>query len=89
MQTKHILTMSLLMLLMAVSATAQAGSTISDRSYWPSEARQARQSAPSRTDQRSDVNSAFAYDRTTSTVSPAIISSEGSSRPYQGGPKGR
>jgi hypothetical protein len=86
MQTKHLLTLSLLMPLMAVSATAQAGSTISDRSYWPSEA---RQSAPPRTDLRPDVNSAFAYDRTTSTLQPAIVNGEGSSRSYQGGPKGR
>ncbi|WGD50162.1 hypothetical protein QA641_31750 [Bradyrhizobium sp. CB1650] len=86
MQTKHLLTMSLLMPLMAVSATAQAGSTISDRSYWPSEA---RQSTSPRADQQRGVNSAFAYDRTPSTLQPAITSSEGWSRPYQGGPKGR
>jgi len=86
MQTKHLLTMSLLMPLMAVSATAQAGSTISDRNYRPSEA---RQSTPPRADLQRGVNSAFAYDRTTSTLQPAMVNSEGASRPYQGGPKGR
>jgi hypothetical protein len=86
MQTKHLLTMSLVMSLVAVSATARAGSTISDRSYWPSEA---RQSTPFRSELQPAVASAFAYDRTTLTLQPAIINGEGSSRPYQGGPKGR
>src|ERR1700730_15577138 len=40
MLTKHLLAISLVLPLVAVSATAQAGSTISDKSYWPSEARQ-------------------------------------------------
>jgi hypothetical protein len=78
--------MSLLMPLMAVSATAQAGSTISDRSYWPSEA---RQSTPHQADLERGVNSAFAYDSTNSAPQPAMTNVEGWSRPYQGGPKGR
>lgn len=86
MQTKHLLTLSLLMPLMAVSATAQAGATISDKRYWPSEA---TQGTPQRNDLQPGVNSAFAYDRTTSTLLPAIVNGDGSSRPYQGGPKGR
>jgi hypothetical protein len=86
MQTKHLLTLSFSMSLMAISATAQAGSTISDRSYWPSEA---RQSTAVGADQQRGVNSAFAYDRTTSTQQPIITNGEGWSRPYQGGPKGR
>jgi hypothetical protein len=78
--------MSLVMSLVAVSATARAGSTISDRSCWPSEA---RHSTPFRSELQPTVDSAFAYDRTTSTLQPAIINGEeGSSRPYQGGPKG-
>ena len=36
MSTKHILTLSLLLPLVAISATAHAGSTITDKSYWPS-----------------------------------------------------
>jgi hypothetical protein len=71
--------------LMAISATAYAGSTISDKSYWPSEA---RQTASLRAE--SHPNSAFAYDRATSSLRPAttVIGGE-AARPYQGGPKGR
>jgi hypothetical protein len=57
MQTKHLLTMPLVMSLVTVSATARAGSTISDRSYWPSEA---RQSTPFRSELPPAVDSAFA-----------------------------
>lgn len=39
MLTNRLLTISLLLSLVAISATAHAGSTISDKSYWPSEAR--------------------------------------------------
>jgi hypothetical protein len=86
MLTKHLLTMSLLVSFVAISATAQAGSTISDKSYWPSEA---RRSAPFGIGARADVNSAFAYDRTTSAVVPATVAAAGSAPRYQGGPKGR
>jgi hypothetical protein len=72
--------------LMAISATAYAGSTITDKSYWPSEA---RQSAQTRTvGPQSDLNSAFAYDR--ARLQPATNANEGGSAwRYQGGPKGR
>jgi len=40
MLTKPLLTISLLLPLVAISATAHAGSTITDKSYWPSAARQ-------------------------------------------------
>jgi hypothetical protein len=87
MPNKHLLTISLLLPLVAISATAQAGSTISDRSYWPSEA---RQTAPIGIGSRADVNSAFAYDRTTSSLQPATgASGVYSPRRYEGGPKGR
>ena len=43
MSTKHLFTISLLLPLVAISATAQAGSTISDKSYSPSEVRQSVQ----------------------------------------------
>lgn len=45
MSTKHLLAISLFLPLLALSATAHAGSTITDKSYWPNEA---RQSAPNR-----------------------------------------
>jgi hypothetical protein len=87
MSNKHLLTISLLLPLVAISATAQAGSTISDKSYWPSEA---RRSAPIGIGSRADVNSAFAYDRTTSSLQPATgASGVDSTRRYQGGPKER
>src|SRR6266404_1455868 len=86
MSTKHLLTISLLLPLVAISATARAGSTITDKSYWPNEA---RQSAPIRTGSQADVNSAFAYDRAMSRVEPGTINGGGPAPHYQGGPKGR
>ena len=88
MSTKHLRTISLLLPLMAISATAHAGSTITDKSYWPSEARQSAQNA-SAVSQR-DVNSAFAYNRPALRVEPATNPNEaGSAWHYQGGPKSR
>jgi hypothetical protein len=85
MSTKHLLTISLLLPFVAISATAQAGSTITDKSYWPSEA---RQSAPIGTGSRADLNSAFAYDRTGPSLQPATnANSSRSTWHYQGGPK--
>jgi hypothetical protein len=88
MLKKHLLTISLLLPLVAISATAHAGSTITDKSYWPSEA---RQSAQNRTvGSQRDLNSSFAYDRAASRLQPATITNEGGSSPrYQGGPKSR
>ena len=40
MLKNELLTISLLLPLMAASASAHAGSTITDKSYWPNEARQ-------------------------------------------------
>ena len=82
--SKHLLTISLLLPLVAVSATAQAGSTITDKSYWPNEA---RKSSPIRAGSQADPYSAFGYDRATSRPAPAITG--GSAFRYQGGPKGR
>ena len=86
MLTKHLLKISLLLPLMAISATAYAGSTITDKSYWPSEA---RQSAQNRTvGSQRDMNSAFAYDRAGSRLQPVTNPNEGGSAwHYQGGPK--
>ena len=88
MSTKHLLTISLLLPLVAISATAHAGSTITDKSYWPSEA---RQNAQDRTvGSQRDVTSAFAYDRAASRLQPAMNPNDGGSFPrYQGGPKSR
>jgi hypothetical protein len=86
MPTKHLRTISLLLPLVAISATAQAGSTISDRSYWPSEA---RKTVGLKAEPQADANSAFAYDQTTSSLRPATnVIGGGAARPYQGGPKG-
>lgn len=74
---KWILTTSLLLPLLAVSANAYAGSTISDRSYWPNAAR---------TDiLQADVASAYAFAGPTAGMIP-LIGSDMSPR-YQGGPK--
>jgi hypothetical protein len=88
MLKKHLLKISLLLPLVAISATAYAGSTITDKSYWPSEA---RQSAQTRTvGSPSDLNSAFAYDRAAPRLQPATVPNDGGSSPrYQGGPKSR
>ena len=88
MLKNSLLTFSLLLPLTAISATANAGATISDTRYWPSEA---RQSAQSRTlILQNDLNSAFAYDRATSSSQPAPNASDGTSAwHYQGGPKSR
>ena len=88
MLTKYLLTISLLLPLVAMSATAYAGSTITDKSYWPNEA---RQSAQTRTfGSPSDVNAAFAYDRAGSRLQPSTNTYDGGSAwRYQGGPKNR
>jgi hypothetical protein len=83
--SKTLLTISLLVPLVAISATAQAGSTITDKSYWPNEA---RHSALIRAGSQTDAYSAFAYDRGTSRLAP--VATDGGLAPrYQGGPKGR
>jgi hypothetical protein len=85
MLKKHLLKISLLLPLMAISATAYAGSTITDKSYWPSEA---RQSAQIRTgSSQSDLNFAFAYDRAASPLQPVTNTSDRSASRYHGGPK--
>jgi hypothetical protein len=82
------LTKSLLAIAFLAAASAQAGSTISDRSYWPNEARQTAQARPF-VPQRSPY-SAFAYDRGT-TEYQATTSPMAGEPPwrYLGGPKSR
>ena len=83
MLTKHLLKISLLLPLVAISATAHAGSTI--KGYWPSEV---RQSAQNRTgSSQSDLNFAFAYDRAASPLQPMTNTSDTSACRYHGGPK--
>ena len=87
MLPKHLRTISLLLPLVVVSATAHAGSTISDKSYWPS---QARQNAQSRSvGSQRDLNSALAYDQAGLRLQPAANTNDGGSGRYQGGPKSR
>jgi hypothetical protein len=88
MLKNSLLAFSLLLPLTAISATANAGATITDTRYWPSEA---RQSAQSRTvSSQGDLNSALAYDRATSSLRPAANANDGMSAwHYQGGPKTR
>jgi hypothetical protein len=82
---KSLITISFLLPLAALSGTAQAGSTISDKSYWPSEARPTiKQTIPS----EDRARSAFAYDRGTSTRPPETnVNATNSAWRYQGGPK--
>ena len=85
MSTKHLRTISLLLPLLAFSATAHAGSTITDKSYWPNEARQSTQSRTA--DSPSDI---YAYEPTGPRLRPAANpTAAGSAMRYQGGPKSR
>jgi alcohol dehydrogenase class IV len=58
MFTKRSMSISLLLRLVAIPTTAEAGSTITDKSYWPNEAKQGVQNLSD--DSQSGVNSAFA-----------------------------
>ncbi len=88
MSTKHLRTISLLLPLLAISATAHAGSTITDKSYWPNEARRSAQIDT--IGSRHDVNSSFAYDRPALRRQSAPTVNDGTSAwHYQGGPKSR
>jgi hypothetical protein len=86
MLKKTLLAISLLSPLVAMSPTANAGSTITDKSYWPSEATQSAQNGTGGS--QSDFNSALAYDGPGSSLQPATNANEdGSTSRYQGGPK--
>jgi hypothetical protein len=88
MLKNSLLAISLLAPLSALSATAHAGSTISDKSYWPAEARQQTQNIVGTA--RREPSSAFAYDQP-AFQSQAAINPNGapSAWRYQGGPKSR
>jgi hypothetical protein len=83
MSSKSLLTISLLLPLVAMSGIARAGSTITDKSYWPSESRSYSNAASN-----GDWRSALAYDGRTPRYQavPSYISRE-SDWTYQGGPK--
>lgn len=88
MLTKRLLTISLLLPLVAIFATAYADSTITDKSYWPSEARRSTQITT--VGSQRDLNSAFAYDQSAPRLQSATSPNEaGSAWRYQGGPKSR
>jgi hypothetical protein len=78
MLKKHLLKISLVLPLVAISATAYAGSTITDRSYWPNEARQSAQTRTWRP--QGDLNSALACDRAAPRLRPATVVNEGGFR---------
>ena len=85
MSTKHLRTISLLLPLLAFSATAHAGSSITDKSYWPNEARQSTQSGT--VGSPGDI---YAYDPAGRRLAPvANPTPAGSAMRYQGGPKSR
>ena len=85
MLKKHLLKISLLLPLMAISATAYAGSTITDKSYWPCDARQGAQHKIGGS--QSDLNFAFAYDRAATPLQPTTNTSDRLAWRYHGGPK--
>jgi len=88
MLKKRLLTISFLLRLMVISTAAHAGSTITDKSYWPNEATQTAQS--SSVSSQSDFNSALAYDGSVLSSQLATTGSHGGSTwRYEGGPKGR
>lgn len=84
---KHLLTISLMLPLVAISATAHAASTISDKSYWPNEARRTTYTYGVTTPQN-DPSSAFASTVMAPRfqVSPKI-GDRGYGPRYHGGPK--
>jgi hypothetical protein len=88
MLTKHLLRIALSLPLVAIAATAHAGSTITDRSYWPNEARPAAHSGTGTV--QSGPRDAFASSRMTPRSQIVPIANEGGNVwRYQGGPKGR
>ena len=82
MPRKTVLYASILMSAAALSATAHAGSTITDKSYWPGEIRQqTRAASPPKS-----PSDSFALDVRPGTVVPTARAGAWT---YNGGPKGR
>lgn len=89
MLTNRIIEISLLLVLAvaAVSTAAHAGTTISDKRYWPNEVGPSAYSAGS---SQADSNSALASSRSAPRLEAAPESNQiGSIGRYQGGPKSR
>ena len=87
MLTKHLLKIALSLPLVATAATAHAGSTITDKSYWPNEARPATVHSRIGTAQ-SGPRDAFASSRMTPSSQIVQMANDGGSLPrYHGGPK--
>jgi hypothetical protein len=82
--TKPVLAISLLASLVAMSATANAGATISDKRYWPSEVGPSAYRAVNRQHVPHDAFAAIGR-----TASPAVASAPGEEDTwhYVGGPK--
>ena len=74
---------SLALPLLTVAAAAQAGSTITDKSYWPNEVRRSQASAVGWTDPRAAFGSVYVPS------SPRPTPMVGNLGRYHGGPKGR
>lgn len=86
MLTKHLLKIALSLPLVAIAASAHAGSTITDKSYWPNEARPAVHSRTGIV--QSGPRDAFASTRTTPRFQVVPMANEGGNAPrYHGGPK--
>lgn len=85
MLTKHLLKIALSLPLVVIAASANAGETITSKSYWPSEA---RRTVVAVTTPQNNPSSAFAYDRGASPLQPTTNTNDGGSSPrYHGGPK--
>ena len=83
MFTKHFIAISVVLPLVAISSAALAGTTISDRRYWPSEAAvgAGKAAAPS------DASSAFASTQTAPRFQSTVEPGGGNMGRYSGGPK--
>jgi hypothetical protein len=83
---KAIATLSLVLpLAAAAAATAHAGATITEKNYWPSEAKLSQTSGPA----RSNPKEAFASAVYAPAASAPISVGMDNVGRYQGGPKGR
>lgn len=83
MSNKRILTISLLLPLVAISSAALAGTTISDKRYWPSEAAVSAGNAGA----PNDASSAFASTQIAPRFQGAVTPGGGNMGRYSGGPK--
>jgi hypothetical protein len=87
MLTKRVITVSLLLPLVAMSAAAHAGSTITDKSYWPSAAKPAVHGEIGAV--QSGPRDAFASSNMTASPrqTAAVAVARANAWRYHGGPK--